>query len=280
MKKTVLKWTLLVVLMAYSVGMAVWANSRAASDICNGIEINIEGVASADSLTRQGVRAELAKSPYKIVGQPMASINTLEIEKYLKRFSNFEDVECVMTSQGKLSVKIVPMIPEIRVFDGNRSYYVNKDGKEIASRAEFFVDVPVVRGRFSKKLRPSYVFPVTRFINSDSILSQLVGMVVVDSKDDIILVPRIAGHVINIGDTTRLREKRRALLTAYRNILPYRGWEEYDTISVKFRGQIVATRRDKTPLHPITIVEEEIDPEEHTLPTEGEAPPEKKQLDN
>ncbi len=90
----------------------------------------------------------------------------------------------------------------------------------------------------------------------------------VNGPDDIILVPRITGHVINLGDTTRLAEKRRMLMTAYKNIIPYRGWNQYDTISVKFRGQIVATRRNKAPLYPIETFIEEEDPEEATLPAE------------
>ncbi len=268
MGKTIAKWTILLVLLAYSISMAIWANQQAAKHICSGIDINIRGVSHADSVTRQGVMEELAKYPHKLKGAPFNTINTLAIENYLKSFSNFEDVQCLMTSQGRLLIDVVPMIPEIRVFDGNHSYYVNKDGKRISTNAEFFTDVPVVSGHFGKKLRPVDILPVTRFIASDSLLRQLVGMVSVVDKDNILLIPRIDGQIINFGDTSRLIEKRKALLTAYKNILPYKGWNTYDTISVKFKGMIVATRRNKGPLHPVTISEEDIDPEESALPTE------------
>lgn len=269
MGKTIAKWTVLVVLIAYAIGMTVWAHQQAARHICTGIDVNIKGTSMADSVTRQGVMAELSRYPAKIVGAPFNTINTLQIQRYLQGFSNFEDVECLMSSQGRLMVNIVPMIPEIRVFDGNASYYVNKDGKRIESNAEFFADVPVVVGRFSRSMPPSYVLPVTRFIASDSLLSHLVGMVKVVDKDNILLLPRFEGQVINFGDTSRLAAKRRSLATAYHKILPYKGWEYYDTISVKFKGQIVATRRDKTPLHPVIPADDEIDPEEAALPQEA-----------
>ncbi|MCM1378174.1 MAG: hypothetical protein NC097_07365 [Clostridium sp.] len=278
MKQTVLKWLLLTVLIAYAVGMAVWANARAAEDICSGISVKIEGATMADSLTIQGVMAELSRCPVKIEGERLGKINTLAIENYLKSLSNFEDVECVLNSKGKLTVKIVPMIPEIRIFDGSQSYYVNKDGKRINSKAEFYSDVPIVSGHFSKQLPPVYILPVSRFVASDSLMKNLVGQIVVHDRNNILLIPRMAGHVINIGDTSRLAEKRSAILTAYRNILPYRGWETYDTISVKFRGQIVATRRDKTPLHPAVAIEESENPEEASLSQETPAP-EKPQRD-
>ena len=51
--------------------------------------------------------------------------------------------------------------------------------------------------------------------------------------------------------------------------MPHKGWEQYDTISVKFRNQIVATRRDKTRLNVSEEPVEEIDLEEGTLPGIG-----------
>ena len=180
-------------------------------------------------------------------------------------------MECVLTPGGELRVNIVPMIPEIRVFGPDGSYYVNKDGKRINSNAEFFVDVPVVKGNFTKMFPASTVLPLVRFISSDPKMKDLVAMIDARDAHNLILVPRIHGHVINFGDTTRLAEKRDMLLLMYRRVMPYKGWSEYDTISVKFRGQIVATRRDKTPVAHSEEFLEDIDLEEATLPTAEQA---------
>lgn len=264
--RTILKWSLLSVLLCYAVWVTFWAHGEAARNTCVGIDVRIAKSTSADSITKRGVLDELNKYPRRIVGAQVNTINTNDIRRYLSAFSNFESVECVLTPGGELRVNIVPMIPEIRVFSPTESYYVNKDGKRIASNAEFFVDVPVVRGNFTLKYPASSVLPVTRFVNSDPFLKNLVAMVDVRDAHNIILVPRINGHVINFGDTTRLAEKRDMLLTMYRRVMPYKGWEEYDTISVKFRGQIVATRRNKAPAVHSEEFEDEIDLEEATLP--------------
>ena len=158
------------------------------------------------------------------------------------------------------------MVPELRIFEDSVSYYINKEGKKMASKASFFVDVPVVSGHFNGNFQAKDLLPVTRFIASDKTLNSLVGMVCADSPDNIILVPRIHGHVINFGDTTRLKEKRDALLAIYKKVIPHKGWEEYDTISVKYRGQVVATRRNKGSLTPQVVEYDETDMEEATLP--------------
>ncbi|MDE6770670.1 MAG: hypothetical protein K2J78_13180 [Muribaculaceae bacterium] len=266
MRKTIVKWLILTSLFAYVACMAIWARGEAAKLTCTGIEVKIESAGKADSVTINGVRQELAKFPKKIVGTPVPRLNTREIENYLAAFSNFEDVECSLSTTGKLKVDIIPMIPELRVFDGDMSYYINKDGKRIESKPNFFVDVPVVTGNFTPSFTPRNLLSVSRFIQRDPILRHLVGMIEVRDADNIILIPRIHGHVINLGDTSNLQEKRQAIVTMYRKVMPYKGWDTYDTISVKFRRQIVATRRNKARnLHSLPV-EEDIDPEEATLP--------------
>lgn len=266
MKKTLFKWIVLVLLMGYVGFMAVWARSEADRHVCTGVVIDIDGTRSAaDSLAAASLRTELSKYPKKISGSRLNTINTLEIEKYLSRFNNFETVDCILTPEGKLRVTAVPMIPEIRVFEPDgKSYYINKDGKRIKADAKFFVDVPIVLGDFSKNMKPTELLPVVRFIKGDPQLRDIVSSVKADGRENILLIPRIGGHVINIGDTTRLAEKRQGILTAYMSILPRRGWETYDTISVKFRNQVVCTRRHKLERRDYGA-EEDTDLEEATL---------------
>ncbi|MBD5357926.1 MAG: hypothetical protein HDR88_13110 [Bacteroides sp.] len=266
MRKTIFKWLILILLAVYACGMTIWAYNESRKNSCQGIEISITKGTSADTVTQRGVMEELSHYPRKLVGQPLEAIDTRHLETYLSRFSNFEDVECTVTTGGKLSINIQPMVPAIRVFDGDKSYYINKEGKVIESKPNFFVDVPVVVGNFSSSFTPMQVLPLVRFIERDKVMSKLVGMIEAKDPDNLILVPRIHGHVINFGDTNLLDYKRKALLTVYRKVMPYKGWNVYDTISVKFKGQVVATRRDKTRADFGMVKDDSPDMEEATLP--------------
>lgn len=278
MRKTIAKWSILSVLLLYVVIMFFWSKAQAAQNICKGIDVEIRTTGNTAPLSSQSVLEVLGNYPKEIKGSPINTINTLDIADYLRKYNNFENVECLITGQGQLRVIIVPMIPEFRVYDGDKTYYVNKDGKTMQATYNFFVDVPVVSGNFNKDFRPESLLPVIRFIKGDKMLNDLTGMIVARNKDNILLVPRIKGHVINLGDVSRLEEKRDAIFTAYKEIIPHKGWETYDTISVKFKGQIVATRRDKTPRYPVPEITDEEDLEESALLTAtGEQPEEKKE---
>lgn len=266
LRSTILKWSILTLVVAYTAWVTVWAHGEAANTVCRDIRVDIERTSSADSTTRAGVLHELAGYPGRIIGSPLSDINLQSVENYLGKLSNFENVECNLTADGDLHVSVRPMIPVMRVFDGSNSFYVNRQGKVIPSNPRFFVDVPVVSGKFSRAFSPASLLPVVSFVKNDNFLRNLVGMTVANDPDNIILVPRILGHVINFGDTTRLDEKRDALLLFYRKVIPYKGWQEYDTISVKFNGQIVATRRNKTLASRGPLSVEDDDMEEATLP--------------
>jgi cell division protein FtsQ len=245
MRKKLLKWTLLIVLLAYTAVMTVWATGVANSTPCTGVEVLVDGDSKLVAPTRQGVLAEIDKYP-SFIGKPIGSINVKSIESHLGKMNNFEEVQCAMLSSGKLCIRVLPLVPELRIFTSNgNSYYINKEGKRIDAKADFFTDVPIAAGNFSQKLKPSDLLPIVRYINANSTLKSLITMIYVKSPTNIIMVPCIRGHVINFGDTSRIKDKFDNLLTMYRQVMPYKGWNTYDTISVKFKGQVVASRRNK-----------------------------------
>lgn len=263
--KTITKWSILLLLFAYCIGMSVWAKGEADRHVCERIEIEVKGNRTMDSVVVQGVARELARYPHRLKGAKLSEINTADVEKYLSALNTFESVYCMISPGGRLKIEIVPLVPVMRVFQGNESFYVNKDGKMIASKAQFFTDAPIVTGNFNDTFTPAQVLPLIRYIDKDPMLKELVAMVDAHDRNNLILVPRVMGHLINFGDTTRLEEKKEALQLFYKKVMPYKGWQEYDTISVKFRDQVVATRRVKPVVTTLIEDNDDIDPDEATL---------------
>lgn len=255
MIKLILKWLILLALLSYIAIASMWAIDYAEQQTLDDIVINIDKNSPTKFVTKEGVVQKLGKTADKIKHTPIAELNIEKLEQQLSQDNSFENVECYITSDNKLQIDIVPMIPEIRVFspDG-KSYYINKDGKRIDTGNEFFMDVPVVTGNFDQKFPAKNILPVTRHIAADDYLKNLITMIEVKSATNILLYPCIKGQVINIGDTTELTKKFDNLTLFYRKVMNHKGWETYDTISVKFRNQIVATRRDKSKkIHSIEV---------------------------
>lgn len=265
--KTALKAAICLLLLCYVAFAFAFAHKEASESICRNIDLRIVGNTLPDSILRQGVESQLSKYKFPLIGAKRKDVDLQKLEDYLGHFSNFESVECSWNPDNRLRITIEPIRPEVRVFmEGAKSFYINRAGKRIEADAEFFIDVPVLLAAKGTDQALPAALAVIRYASAHPELNQLIAAYKVDGANDVILLPRIQGHVVNFGDSNRLAEKGAALLTAYRQILPAKGWQTYDTISVKFRNQIVATRRDKSALHQIEEDDDAIDLEEATLP--------------
>lgn len=267
MWKTVFKIVLCLVLLGYVAVAFAFVHQENAQRKCRGVDLRIVGTTLPDSVLQQGVNSQLSKYRHKLKGEKLERINLQNLENYLSNFSNFESVECSFDPDCRLRITISPIKAEVRVFsDKDRSFYINRFGKRIDADAEFFIDVPVlIAPQIYESCIPS-ALSVIRFAGSDKELSPLIAAYKIDGPNDIIIIPRLQGHVINFGDSTRMNEKKAAILAAYKTVLPAKGWNTYDTISVKFKNQIVATRRDKSVSNHGALDDDGIDLEEATLP--------------
>ena len=59
--KTIMKWSILLLLFAYCITMSVWAKGEADRHVCEGIDIEVKGNRNMDTVVVRGVAKELAK---------------------------------------------------------------------------------------------------------------------------------------------------------------------------------------------------------------------------
>ena len=135
----------------------------------------------------------------------------------------------------------------MRVFDGNQSYYINRAGKHVPANEGFFLDVPVVSGHFSKRFQPTQLLPLIDYLSSHPEADEMVSAINAANPRNVYIIPQMAGITVNLGDLTDLDKKFAKLKRFYQEVLPVKGWDFYDTITLKWHGQIVASKRVNTP---------------------------------
>lgn len=254
----ILRVILSIVLLAYVVVAVSRSRNQSATELCRGVVVK---PIDSKFVTVKEITRELGTLPERARKMRVHQINTDSIEQILASIDNIERVRCVMTSDNRILVEVDPLEPVARIFDTDSSYYINRAGKRISANARYHSDVPIISGAFSREFPPTDILPLVSYINSDSVWATLVTHIKAYDKRNIILVPMIHGHVINIGDMDNLEDKFSRVRTAYTKILPVKGWDYYDTISVKWAGQVVATRRHKQLHQNVSIVDIEAEQE-------------------
>lgn len=182
----------------------------------------------------------------------LSDIDFSKMEKSLKAITNIEDAKVNFSSNGKVLIEITPVIPVARVFDrSGYSYYINREGKKVKADIRFHKDVPIISGFVDDSIvKATDLLPLVEFINRDSLWNNLTTALKVQKNGDVILIPAIKGHVVNLGNWRDhdYADKFNRLLLAYKEIMPNKGWLFYDTISLKYNAQIVGTKTVKKPV--------------------------------
>ncbi|MCM1021308.1 MAG: hypothetical protein NC343_03355 [Muribaculum sp.] len=251
MIKTVLKILLILTLIAYAATALLWSRARASEKRCTSASVVVSDSAGLRFVTPGEVARDLGKLYSSAPGKPLANLKAYDIISRLNQIDKIENATAVVYTDGSLEINVTPMRPVARIFtDSEPSFYINRQGKRILANPRYHVDVPVISMSQSAAINPERLLPLISFLSENPKWDSLVTHIKVVSPNNVLLVPMIHGHVINLGSPDNLPSKFNRIELAYRRILPVKGWDFYDTISVKWKGQIVATRRIKK-LNPI-----------------------------
>ncbi|MCC6689974.1 MAG: hypothetical protein IT235_00435, partial [Bacteroidia bacterium] len=91
------------------------------------------------------------------------------------------------------------------------------------------------------------LFELAKYITADEFWKAQIEQVYVNADNELELIPRVGNQRIILGDITEMDQKFKKLLIFYRQGLnPTGWWNKYSVINLKFKNQIVCTRKEIT----------------------------------
>ncbi|MBS1586738.1 MAG: hypothetical protein JSS82_14475 [Bacteroidetes bacterium] len=148
-----------------------------------------------------------------------------------------------------LHLNVTQRVPVARVFDSDTNSYYLDTALQIMPLSDRYVhyttvvtNVPVLKDKDSaSNVIKAEVVKVVRFIESDTFWNAQVSQIIMQPGGTFELVPVLGHQRILIGDTSMLKEKFNNLFAFYKNVLNRIGWNKYDVIDVRYKGQVVAS---------------------------------------
>lgn len=260
--RTAVMACLAVALLGYVVVSLAFTGTLSATRTCRGIRIIVVDSMSRGFVTGAQLQDDLGELYTSAKGTPLSQLKLKAIEQRLESNERIESAEAVCRTNDSVYVTVHPLIPVARVFDRNGSYYINRSGKRFEADARYTMDVPVVRGNFlDTGMDPLDVLPLVDYIEGSRDWRDIFSMIEVENANNIYLIPDIRGQVVSFGTVDDIPAKFDHLRRFYHEVLPHKGWNYYDTISVKWHGQIVATRATKKAAADLLVVEDEPQPD-------------------
>lgn len=232
---------------------------------CKGIRINIADEAERNFVDRSDITHLLNSKSKKIKGSRMAEINTAMLENIINTNPFIKQAQVYSTIDGWVQIDVQQRTPVLRIINASQeSFYVDNTGTFMPLSDKYAEPVIVANGflfdtyvqqhvrdssayihgdSIAKLNAIDQVYYLAKHINADTLYSALIEQVYVNAFQEIELVPRLGNHIVILGDISDLEEKMKKLVTFYRKGLNEAGWDQYESVNLKFKCQVVCKKR-------------------------------------
>ncbi|MBL7717355.1 MAG: hypothetical protein JNL72_00860 [Flavipsychrobacter sp.] len=183
-----------------------------------------------------------------IAGTPVNHLKLRAIEDSIKKNKWVANAEAYIDNKRVVHVRVTQRVPVARIFEENgSSYYIDKTMSimPVSERYVYYTTVvtgvPHLGNDTTSKALMAQIAHVVRRVERDTFWSAQVSQIVVGADRSFEIVPVLGDQRILLGDTSLLDTKLANLFVFYKNVLSRVGWDRYDVIDLRYKGQIVAS---------------------------------------
>ncbi len=253
---------LIVIAFVISVG---FASHKQSIMPCSGIIINMLDSSENDFVDENDIKQIIHNKFGSLTDKSIASINISLLEKIINTNPFICNAEVFSTIDGKLNIEVKQRIPVLRVINyNNESFYIDREGIFMPRSEKFTARVPVANGyifdresekkvlnnfdrkptdTIASKSRIEQLFHIISFTNQSSFWNSVVEQLYVNANGEIEMIPRVGNHSVILGDDNFLEAKFEKLFVFYREGLNKIGWDKYNKINLKYKDQVVCTKK-------------------------------------
>ncbi len=237
--------SLALILLIY-IFLAVFVlNPNTGTGVCNNLEVIVKDTLDRHFVDSKEVAVMLRNAGLSPIGKKMAEINTEAIENKLEENKLVKKAECYKTPGGNIRVEISQKIPILRVFSTEGNFYVDSEGEIMPLPTSVFsAYVPVATGYIPKEFASTKLYEFALFLHDNKFWDAQIEQIYIASNQDVELTPRVGNHQIVLGKLDNYKENLEKLRVFYDKGLNEIGWNRYSVINLKFKNQVVCTRRN------------------------------------
>ncbi len=242
MKKLAQYGTILL-LFGYLVIAYIVTAKRATQEPCNGIVVQVLDSDKRSFVLQEGIESRVKKQYDLNGGFPLKGVDTEEIEMFVLKDQLIARAACYTTSNNYIYIDVRQRNPILRIMDSKGGYYIDDKGAYMPTSTQYAIPLLVASGSFSKEYAQESLYPIALKICNDPFWSAQIEQIAVLANKEIVLVPRVGNHQILFGTADRYDKKFEKLKLIYDKVITEKGWNTYSTINLKFKNQVVCTRR-------------------------------------
>lgn len=230
-------------LLVYMAAVTFFFRDVKEDGLCEGLQIVLRDSLDKHFVTESDVIYMLKASKLFPVEQPMNEINTEKIEQELMTNEMISKIEAFKTPSKNIKLEIEQKMPILRVNSTSGNYYIDNIGSVMPLSRHYVAHVLVASGYINKEFAMNELYHFVQFLQDNEFWNNQIDQIYVDADQEVELIPLVGNHKILLGSFDDYQKKLDNLKLFYEQAIPKVGWEKYSLINLKYRNQIVCTKR-------------------------------------
>lgn len=262
----ILRITFWVLLVAGLTTIFAFVQKKEDDLLCSKVNISVLRDPAQENyfVEEDAIRQLIAQHFGQVENTSLKNIDINYLERLMYANPWVERADVYMSIDGAVDIEIEQRQPILRVINMNGdNYYMDSHGKLMLWSPDFTPRMLIASGNIKEKYGEwkkvsadelinndtlktltmlDDLYAMARFILADEFWSAHVEQIYVNLLGEIELVPKVGEHKIIFGTSDEMAEKFWKLKTFYKEGLNYTGWENYDTLNLKFNNQVVCSK--------------------------------------
>ncbi len=210
-----------------------------------------------ETLLKNNSSVETAQVYYSISGKLIVEIkertpiirlyNTQNESFYLDKFGSLMPLSNkyaarVLIANGAINIPFAT-VHQLEHLEGRLNKLFRKKNTTAVQNTELITRLKLEEENLTGASQLKELFDLARFINDDKFWNSQISQLFINENNDVEMIPRVGNHNIVLGEAKQLEEKFAKLLIFYKKGLNNTGWNNYSTINLKYKNQVVCTKR-------------------------------------
>jgi len=232
-------------MLAYLIFAIVQFSDTPGAQKCREVVIQVMDSTEHTYVSKEEVRHQMQLNNLGLIGQRLDKIRYSRVEYVVSVLRMVRRVECFSTNSGKVFVRIWQNSPVLRIMQDQGNYYVDASGDRLETSFNSAANVLVASGNIKDSIHVKRLHRMAMLLRQDPFWEAQIVQVFVEPNGEWILVPRVGDYKIEFGLPNDVEDKLSRLKLFYQKALPKVGWEKYSSISLKYRKQIICTKKEE-----------------------------------
>lgn len=240
--KNILIWLMAIIVVGYIIGMGIWSSRRANTQVCPAVEISITDFDKRQYVTEAELINLLKDKGLYPVGKTIAGVSTQVIESAVLSHPMVRRAECYTTQAGTVCIRLSQRIPVLRVISGDESYFVDIDRTRMPIQESVTTPVLIAQGNIGERMAKNELADMALWIDDNPYWKEKIASVQVVSPKMVYLVQKPDETHLILGEVSGFKRKLGKLRTLYDNGFDQIGWQTYNEIDLRYKGQVVGRK--------------------------------------